>query len=303
MNDAYLEPEERSRLEEAAYEIRRLVIEMVAYGQWGHMAGSVSLAEILAALYFRTAHVDPADPEWPGRDRVVLSKAHTSPALYAALALRGYYPVQTIYQYCEPDGILEGHADMTRTPGLDASGGLLGIGLSVAQGMALANRIVGRGDARVFCILGDGELHEGNIWETAMSAAHYRLRELIAIIDCNGIMSKGRLSEYLGVEPLVDKWTAFGWHAVTVEGHDIDAVARRLDEARDGEGDRPIALLARTVKGKGLAGFEDSIRWHTHAPDPKTADELLRGLARMYGRPEIGYSRMGLPVKKEVFRV
>jgi transketolase len=194
-----------------AFEIRRLTIEMVAYGQWGHMAGSTSMAEILATLFFRTARLDPARPDWPERDRIVLSKAHTSPGLYAALALRGYYPVEELYTYCEIDGLLEGHSDMTRTPGVENSGGLLGLGLSVAQGMAFANRIAGRLDSRVFCILGDGELHEGNIWEAAMSAGHYRLRGLVAIVDYNRIMSKGRLSEYLAVEPLADKWRAFGW--------------------------------------------------------------------------------------------
>ena len=294
---------ELAHLEDVAYEIRRLIIEMVAYGQWGHMAGSTSMAEVLAALYFHTAKLDPEHPDWPERDRIVLSKAHTSPGVYAALALRGFYPVETIYEYCEIGGMLEGHADATRTPGLESSGGLLGIGLSVAQGMALANRIAGRPDSRVFCLLGDGELHEGNVWEAAMSAGHYRLRELIAIVDANGIMSKGRLSDYMEVEPLADKWTAFGWRVLTVGGHDLTAVAAMLDAARDDEGDQPVAVIARTIKGKGLAGFEDSIRWHTHAPDPETADALLRGLAKMYGRPEVGYSRKDLPVKKEIFRV
>jgi transketolase len=286
-----------------AYEIRRLTIEMVAYGQWGHMAGATSMAELLSVLYFRTARLDPLRPDWPERDRIVLSKAHTSPGLYAALALRGYYRVEELYAYCEIDGILEGHSDMTRTPGVENSGGLLGLGLSVAQGMALANRITGRADSRVFCILGDGELHEGNIWEAAMSAGHYRLSGLVAIVDYNRIMSKGRLADYLGVEPLADKWRAFGWYVSEVDGHDLDAVARTLDDARAGHRDRPTVVIAHTIKGKGLVGFEDSMRWHTHSPDPETADTLLRGLARMYGRPEVGYSRRDLPVKKEVFRV
>lgn len=303
MSEPYLDPGERAHLEDMAFEIRRLIIEMVAYGQWGHMAGSTSLAEVLAALYFRTARLDPAHPEWPDRDRIVLSKAHTSPGVYASLALRGFFPIETLYEYCEIDGILEGHADMTRTPGVENSGGLLGLGLSVAQGMAFGNRIAARSGSRVFCILGDGELHEGNIWEAAMSAGHYGLRGLVAIVDSNGIMSKGRLSDYLGIEPLADKWTAFGWRVIDVDGHDIDAVARSLDDARDTAGDKPVVVIARTIKGKGLAGYEDSIRWHTHAPDPETADALLRGLARMYGRPEVGYSRKDLPVKKEAFRV
>ncbi len=299
---ATLSAEERSHLEEMAFEIRRLTIEQVAYGQWGHMAGSTSMAEILATLYFHTARLDGAQPDAPDRDRIVLSKAHTSPGLYAALALKGFFSVEELYRYCEIDGILEGHSDMTRTPGLESSGGLLGMGLSVAQGMAFANRIARR-EAHVFCILGDGELHEGNIWEAAMSAGHYRLDGLTAIVDANAIMSKGRLADYLSVEPLPDKWRAFGWAVDEIDGHDLDAVVASLDAARARTAGRPTAIIARTLKGKGLAGFEDSHRWHTHAPDPATADELLRGLARMYGRPERGYSRIDAPVKKEVFRV
>jgi transketolase len=298
----YLDAIERDRLADAAFEIRRLTIEMVAWAQWGHIAGSTSMAELLATLYFHTARLDPARPDWPERDRVVLSKAHTSPGLYAALSLRGFFPEEELYHYCEIDGILEGHSDMTRTPGLESSGGLLGMGLSVAQGMAFADRITGR-DGRVFCLLGDGELHEGNVWEAAMSAGHYRLAHLVAIVDANAIMSKGRLDDYLAIEPLADKWRAFGWTVLEIDGHDLDAVAQALDEARLATTGRPTVILARTIKGKGLAGFEDSHRWHTHAPDPRTADQLVRGLARMYGRPERGYSRIDLPVKKEVFRV
>jgi transketolase len=164
--------------------------------------------------------------------------------------------------------------------------------------MALADRISGR-PGRVFAILGDGELHEGNIWEAAMSAAHHRLSRLVALVDANAIMSKGRLADYLGVEPLAAKWASFGWRAVELDGHDLDALARELDRARAGVDERPSVLICRTVKGKGLAGAEDSHRWHTHSPDPATADALLRGLARMYGRPEAGYSRIDRPVKTE----
>jgi transketolase len=286
-----------------AYEIRRLTIEMVAYAQWGHMAGSVSMAELLANLYFRTARLDPANPGWVDRDRIVLSKAHTSPAHYAALALRGYFSTEELYRYCEMDAILEGHSDVTRTPGVESSSGLLGMGLSVAQGMALALRIQRRVEPRVWCIVGDGELNEGNIWEAAMSAGHFRLNKLVAIVDYNQIMSKGPLTDYVGIEPIADKWRAFNWRPVEVDGHDIDAIAAVFDEIGSGDHGVPTVVIAHTIKGKGLAGFENSHRWHTHAPDPATADELLRGLARMYGRPEIGYSRRDLPVKKEVFNV
>jgi len=300
---APLTSSERARLEDVAYQIRRLTVEMVAYAQWGHIAGSVSMAELLAVLYFRTARLRPDEPDWPDRDRIVLSKAHASPGLYAALALRGFFELETVYEYCEIGGSLEGHTDRLRTSGVETSGGLLGMGLSVAQGMAFALRIQGRHMAHVWAILGDGELHEGNIWEAAMSAGHYRLSNLTAIVDHNQGMSKGFLRDFVDVEPLVAKWDAFGWRPVEVDGHDVDLVAAALDDARRTDDARPTVVIAHTVKGKGIPGAENTHRWHTHAPDPATADEMLRGLARRYGRPEEGYSRKDLPGKKEVLRV
>ncbi len=177
------------------------------------------------------------------------------------------------------------------------------MGLSVAQGMAFAMRLRRHAEGRVFAILGDGELHEGNIWEAAMSAGHHRLSNLTAIVDANLIMSKGFVDEYLSIEPLADKWRAFNWEVGEVDGHDLAALTRELDGSRDPSRERPLVVLAHTIKGKGLEGFENSHRWHTHAPDPAMADSLLRGLARMYGRAEEGYSKRDLPVKQEVFRV
>lgn len=299
-----LSADERLRVETAAYEIRRLTIEMVAFAQWGHMAGSVSMAELLADLYFRKMHIDPSRPDWPERDRLVLSKAHASPALYAALAVRGYYPIDEVYGYCDPDGILEGHADMTRTIGLESSGGLLGIGLSVAQGMAFAMRIAGQSEGHVYCILGDGELHEGNIWEAAMSAGSYRLSNLVAIVDYNGVMSKGPVADFVRIEPLADKWRAFNWRVVDLaDGHDPDAVAAAFDTATDGMFDGPTVVIAHTVKGRGISDGEGTHKWHTHAPSPQIADDMLRVLAHRYGRPEQGYSRKEWPVRKETFHV
>lgn len=298
-----LTPAERSELEERAYRIRRLIIEMVAWGQWGHMAGSLSMAEILSVLFFHTAKLDQTNPRSADRDRIILSKAHTSPGLYAAMALRGFFPIEELYSYCEIDGVLEGHSDMLKTPGLESSGGLLGMGLSVAQGHAFALRIRGQRGPCVFAILGDGELHEGNIWEAAMSAGHHRLASLVAIVDANRIMSKGAVADFLAIEPLADKWRAFGWDVAEVDGHDLDGLVRVLDGSRDPGRERPLVVIARTIKGKGLAGFEDSHRWHTHAPDPETADAMLRALAEMYGQPAEGYSRRDLSVKKEAFVV
>ncbi len=299
-----LDTGQRDHLAAMAFEIRRLTIEEVAWAQWGHIAGSLSMAEILAVLYWRELRIDPERPGWRDRDRLVLSKAHCSPGLYAALALRGFFPVEELYSYCEIDGILEGHTDASRTPGLETSGGLLGMGLAVAQGMAMGLRLENNTRARAYCIVGDGELNEGGIWEVAISAAHYRLDNLIAILDHNKIMAKDFVTAQMNVEPVAEKFKAFGWSVVEVDGHDLDALARRLYEARwvipVG---RPILIIANTVKGRGLIEAENSARWHTHSPSPAVADAMVRNLAAAYGRPVRGYSKVDEPVKKEVFDV
>ncbi len=288
-------------LQDTAYQIRRLSVEMITYGTWGHIGGSFSMAELLAVLYFQHMRIDPARPEWPDRDRLVLSKAHGSPALYAALALRGYYPVEKLYTYCELNGI-EGHTDMRRTSGLEASGGPLGMGLSVATGIALGLRYRENAFARSFCILGDGECNEGNVWEAAMSAAHYHLDNLIAIVDYNKVMAKGFTWNLMSVEPFADKWRAFGWDVLEIDGHDIEAVIGALHEARwVRPRGKPLMIIAHTVKGRGVEMAEFNYKWHTHAPDPETADAMLRELARRYGYPEEGYSRLVGTVEKETF--
>ena len=293
---------ERVQLEDLAYEIRRLTVEMVAYAQWGHIAGSLSMAEILALLYGRELVVDPENPNWPGRDRLVLSKAHTSPGLYAALALRGFFPIDALYEYCDIDGILEGHSDVVATPGLETSGGLLGMGLSVAQGMAIGLRMSGDTRARVYCILGDGEMNEGNIWEAMGSASHYKLDNLIAVLDYNRIMAKASVANQMNIEPIADRFRAFGWDVIDVDGHDIDALAQALYDARwILPAGRPVVIIARTVKGRGVAVAENSSRWHTHAPNPQTADGMLLELATAYDRPYVAYSKSSEPVKKEAF--
>jgi transketolase len=291
-----------ARLDQLAYDIRRLCVEMVTWGQWGHLGGSFSVAEIMAVLYGQVLTVDPARPKWEDRDRLILSKAHTSPALYAALALRGFLPVEELYTYCELGSRLEGHTDMTRTPGLESSGGPLGMGLSVAVGMALGLRFKRSPRPRVFCVLGDGESNEGNVWEAAMAASHYRLDNLIAVVDYNKVMAKGSVAEQMAIEPLADKWRAFGWEVVEVDGHRVDLLAQAFHNARwvMAHG-RPVVLIAHTVKGRGVAMAEFNPRWHTQAPDPETADSMLRELARTYDKPDVGYSRLGVPTPKEAF--
>ncbi|MFN4146486.1 MAG: transketolase [Runella sp.] len=284
-----------------AYQIRRLSLEMITYSQWGHIGGAFSMAELLSVLYFHHLNIDPQQPKSSTRDRLILSKAHGSPALYAVLALRGFIPPERIYTYCEPDG-LEGHTHTESAPGIEASGGPLGMGLSVAVGMALALRKKENPRSRVFCIMGDGEINEGNVWEAAMSAAHYRLDNLIAIIDYNKAMAKGFVWDLMSIEPLADKWRAFGWQVLEIDGHDIEAVAAALYQARwlmpNGQ---PIVIIAHTVKGKGIEQAEFNYKWHTHAPDPLTADAMLREVARTYGYTEEGYSKLNFKVDKETF--
>lgn len=296
-----LSHERLSALQEVSFQIRRLSVEMITWSKWGHIGGSFSMAELLALLYFQVMSIRPEQADWDDRDRLVLSKAHGSPALYAVLALRGYYPVDEIYTYCELGGF-EGHTDMTRTPGLEASGGPLGMGLSVAVGMALGMRFKENARGRVFCILGDGETNEGNVWEAAMAAAHYHLDNLIAIVDYNKVMAKGYVWDEMAIEPFADKWRAFGWVVVEVDGHDLVALADAFHRARwvlpCG---KPIVVIAHTVKGKGVEMAEFNYKWHTHAPDPATADAMIRELARTYGKPNQGYSKLGQPEVKEDF--
>ena len=259
------------------------------------------MADILAVLYFHVMDIDPKKPRWEERDRLILSKAHTSPALYAALCLKGFFPPEDIYTYCEPGG-LEGHTDMRRTAGIESSGGPLGMGLSVAVGCACGLRLKENPRSRVFCLLGDGELNEGNVWEAAMAAAHYHLDNLIAVVDYNKVMAKGFVWDLMSIEPLVEKWTAFGWDVLEVDGHDLEALAGTFYRARwiQPRG-KPIVVIAHTVKGRGIEMAEFNYKWHTHAPEPEIADAMLRSLSRRYNRPEQGYSKLGEARAKESF--
>jgi len=290
------------RLEDAAYRIRRLSVEMITYGCWGHIGGAFSAAEILACLYFDHMRVDPDAPDWPHRDRFLLSKAHASPALYAALALKGFYPVEELYTYCELGGRIEGHTDRNKTPGLESSGGSLGQGLSIGVGLALGYRYAENAHNRVYCLLGDGECNEGQVWEAALMAAHYSLDNLIAIVDYNKVMAKGFVWDLMGVEPFADKWRAFGWQVIECDGHDVEELLRALHRARYvAVHGQPVVLIAHTVKGRGLDETEFNYQWHTHPPEPEAADRMLRALARNYGHQETGYSRLNEGSAKETF--
>ena len=244
--------------------LRRRTLDMVWHAQAGHPGGSFSLAEILACLYFRVLRIDPARPDWPDRDRFILSKGHAAPIYYVALAERGFFPPETLTTYDELDSILQGHPDM-HTPGVDMASGSLGQGLSPGIGMALGARLRGK-DFRVVVVLGDGEIQEGQVWEAAMAASAYRLDNLTAIVDWNKIQLSDFIEKAMPVDPLPDKWHAFGWQVRKCDGHDVAAILHALEELRQVRG-RPTVLLAHTVKGKGVSFMENNPAWHAKAPN------------------------------------
>lgn len=265
---------EIERLQEVARRIRAEVVRSVYHARAGHLGGPLSAADILAALYFHVMRIRPDEPDWPDRDRFILSKGHSSIALYATMALRGYLPVEELLTFDAAHSRLQGHPDMTRLPGLDMSSGSLGMGISAAMGMALGARLTGK-DVRAWVMLGDGECQEGEVWEAAMAAPRYRLDNLIAIIDHNKLQQygwpgdgpDGRIPPQVPGE-LAAKWAAFGWRVLELDGHDMPAVVRVLREAELGDG-RPTAIIAHTVKGKGVSYMEGHYFWHTRSIKPE----------------------------------
>jgi len=278
-----LDPAERARLEEVARRIRVEVIRTVNHAKGGHIGGPLSMAEIMAVLYFRALRIRPDEPDWPDRDRIVLSKGHSSIGLYSAMALRGYFPVEELLTFDAVGSRLQGHPDMTRLPSLDMSTGSLGMGISAAVGIALGARLTGR-EIRTYAVLGDGECQEGEVWEAAMVGARYGLDRLTAIVDHNKLQQYGwqggSPEERLPPEApgeLVAKWTAFGWRVLEVDGHDVGAVAAALDEAGRFDG-RPVAVIAHTVKGRGVSFMENRFYWHTRILTPEEYDAAMAEL-------------------------
>jgi len=277
-------PAQLAAFADTAYHARRLCLEFITNAGWGHIGGSFSEAELLACLYGGIMNVDPARPDDPWRDRFILSKAHASPALYATLALRGFFPESRLATYCRLGG-LDGHTQRGQCPGIEYSGGSLGTGLSYAAGIALGLRLANNFASRVYCMLGDGETNEGQIWEAAMAAAHYRLDNLIAVIDYNKVMAKGKMSDLMPVEPLADKFRAFNWAVVECDGHDAADICLAFHRAKYLEmHGRPVAVIAHTCKGRGLPEAEFNYHWHTHAPSPEQARAFLADLNRTYDR-------------------
>jgi len=263
-------------LAEQAKIVRRRILEMLALAGSGHPGGSLSGADYATVLYWHEMRLDPKNPAWPERDRFILSKGHAAPLLYAVLAERGYFPVEELKGLRKLGSMLQGHPDMKKTPGVEISTGSLGHGLAVANGMALAGRL-NQLDYRVYVMLGDGEVQEGMVWEAAMAAAHYKLDHVTAFLDHNGLQIDGPVCEVMNPKPLPDKWQAFGWHVIEIDGHDIRQILVALEKAKKTKG-KPSIIIGKTVKGKGISFMENQVGWHGVAP---SKDDLRRALAEL----------------------
>ena len=263
-------------LEEKACIIRQDIVKMLGESKSGHPGGSLSATDIVTTLYFYEMKVDPANPKWPDRDRFVLSKGHAAPVLYAALAEKGYFPREELLTLRKIGSRLQGHPSMKHLPGVEMSTGSLGQGLSAANGMALAARLDGKG-YRVHVILGDGEIQEGQVWEAAMAAAHYKLDNVVAFLDHNGLQIDGPTEDVMSPEPVADKWRAFGWHVEVINGHDFTEIINALKKAKEVKG-KPTMIIANTIKGKGVSFMENQVGWHGSAPNPEQTSQALSEL-------------------------
>ncbi len=272
-----MELTKKQRLCDAAKKIRRGVIEGTHAAKSGHPGGSLSITDILTYLYFEEMNVDPANPHWEDRDRFVLSKGHCAPALYSTLANRGYFPVEELTTLRKIGSRLQGHPDMTLTPGVDMSTGSLGLGISSAVGMALAGKLANKG-YRVYTAVGDGESEEGQVWEACMFASHYKLDNLCVIIDWNGLQIDGPVAEVMNPTPHDQKLEAFGFHVISIDGHDFDQIAAAFAEAKTVKG-KPTAIIAKTVKGKGVSFMENKVNWHGAAPNDEQYEQAMAELA------------------------
>jgi len=265
-----------SELKEMAKKLRRHVITMTATAGSGHPGGSLSAADIITALYFNVLCHNPENQQWSDRDRFILSKGHAAPILYAALAEAGYFPVSELTTLRKLGSRLQGHTDRKFTPGVEMSAGSLGMGLSFAIGVALAARLDSK-TYRTYVLLSDGECEEGQTWEAALSAAHFKLDNLTAIVDCNGIQLSGWTRDIMNLEPLTQKWQAFGWHTLDIDGHDFDQILSACQGAEKVKG-KPAVIVARTIKGKGVSFMENNVAFHGKAPTREEAERALKEL-------------------------
>lgn len=260
-------------LEEMAKKIRRDIIEEVYVAKSGHPGGSLSITDVLTVLYFNQMNISPDKVNDENRDRLVLSKGHSCPALYATLANRGYFSKELLKEFRKIDGVLQGHPDMKKIPGVDMSSGSLGQGLSAANGMALASKLEKRG-FRVYCILGDGEIQEGQVWEAAMSAAHYKLDNLCVIVDNNNLQIDGEVSKVKNVYPIDEKFKSFGFETINIDGNNIEEIIEAFQQAKITKG-KPTAIIAKTVKGRGVSFMENNVSWHGKAPSEEEYQKAL----------------------------
>ena len=267
-------------LKNIANDIRIGIIDATHAAKSGHPGGSLSIADIMTYLYFEKMNIDPAHPKMADRDRFVLSKGHTAPALYSTLAHRGFFPVEDLITLRKIDSYLQGHPDMNKIPGVDMSAGSLGLGISSACGMALAGKIDGK-DYRVYTMLGDGESEEGQVWEAAMFASHYKLDNLCVILDLNGLQIDGPITEVMNPMPHDKKFEAFGFHVITIDGHNMEEIEAAFAEAETVKG-KPTAIIAKTVKGKGVSFMENSVNWHGAAPNDEQHAAAVAELKERY---------------------
>ena len=256
-----------------AYKARKLALEGIYNAASGHPGGSLSIADILAVLYFEKMNIDPENPKMADRDRFVLSKGHCAPILYGILAERGFFSTGLCATLRRADSILQGHPDMKGVPGVDMSTGSLGQGISAANGMALSAKLDGK-DFKVYTILGDGEIEEGQVWEAAMFAAHYKLDNLVAFLDFNGLQIDGDIREVMNSTPIDKKFEAFNWNVITIDGHDYDQIRNAIDEAHKVEG-KPTIIIAKCVKGKGVSFMENQASWHGSAPNEEQYKQAI----------------------------
>lgn len=265
-----------TQFERTAANIRTGIIKAVHNAGSGHPGGSLSAADIVTALYFKEMKIDPKSPKMEGRDKFILSKGHAAPAQYAALAERGYFPKEDILQLRKLGSAFQGHPNMEKVPGIEMSTGSLGQGFSVAGGMAMAGKL-DQSPGRVYVLLGDGEIQEGLVWEAAMSAAHYKLDNLVAILDWNGLQIDGKNEDVMTVTPVDEKFRAFGWNVVVIDGHDFEQIFDAFDNARACKG-KPTAIIAKTVKGKGVSFMEGQAGWHGKAPNEEQTQQAIEEL-------------------------
>ena len=267
---------DKKMLMATACKVRMGVIEGTHSAKAGHPGGSLSASDLFTYLYFKEMNIDPANPKWEDRDRFVLSKGHTAPGMYAALAHRGFFPVEDLLTLRHVGSYLQGHPNMNETPGVDMSTGSLGQGVSAAAGMALAAKYQGKKN-RVYTLLGDGEIQEGQVWEAFMFAAHYKLDNLCVIIDNNGLQIDGRVADVMSPYPIREKMEAFGFEVAEIDGHDFDQMEAAFNQARETKG-KPFAIVMKTVKGKGVSFMEDQAGWHGKAPNDEQCETAMNEL-------------------------